>query len=198
MSNLLKKTKNAILLSNCKTFNSINEFCVNNKEFCVNNKEKICKKMLEISGNQYFGSDYCNNYEQVLVKNLSNILYLDNLTEFCKNHKQFCTNNKDKICKQIIYIYGYKTNASFNNCDIYHELLKFSRTIGARDSVSSASGNKSIKMSESLLELCKKDATNELRHFLIFNNFSIKLKPLNALSEMSLNNINEEQSTTEM
>ena len=40
---------NFINIKKYKTFDEINEFCLNNLEYCKENKEKICKQMLKIA-----------------------------------------------------------------------------------------------------------------------------------------------------
>lgn len=157
----------------CKTFDSINNFCLEHTNFCINNKEKICKKLLNVSDNKV-KNNFCENYELTIKTQLSNITNIHEIGEFCRTNGEFCINNKGVVCKQILHINQYETNYSFNNCHIYKELLTLARSIGAAGKLD-MTGNVTIKMSKYLLNKCEKKASDNLRRFLLFNNINIGL-----------------------
>lgn len=182
---LLTDSLKKINIKKIRTFEEINEFCLDNSDFCINNKEKICKQLIKIADIEIIVNDnYCENFNQYLQLKLSEITIEDDLVKFSKLHPEFSYINKKLICKQILIINKYNVNNSFNQCNIYSELLKLAKMLGNRQSTYNRSGNIIIKMSHSLLELCKFNASSELRRFLIFNKYLIDPSS-NLLSDLT-------------
>ena len=162
---------NTINVKKYKTFEEINEFCLNNLEYCKENKEKICKQMLKIASVDIIVKDnYCENFMQYLIQELSKKETQNEIMEFIQLHREL---NKDLICKQLLIVNKYKIHTSFDFCKIYNELLTLSKKFGRRQSTFNISGNIVVKMSHSLLVECRRVASAELRRFLIFNEYDI-------------------------
>lgn len=165
---------NTINVKKYKTFEEINEFCLNNSEYCINNKEKVCKQMLKIASlDLIFNNNYCENYNQYLIQEFSAKKTETEIVDFLLLHPEFKNSNKMLICKQLLLVNKYKIHPSFDYCKIYTELLILSKKMGKRQSTFNISGNIVIKMSYSLLELCRKLASANLRNFLIYNEYNI-------------------------
>lgn len=188
---------NTINVKTYKTFEEINEFCLNNLEYCKENKEKICKQMLKIASVEIIVKDnYCENYNQYLIQELSKKQTQDQIMEFIQLHRELNKSNKDLICKQLLIVNKYKTHKSFDLCKIYGELLTLSKKLGRRQSTYNISGNIVIKMSHSLLVECRIVASAELRRFLIFNEYDIDPYS-NLVSDITNDNESEIDSDTD-
>lgn len=174
---------NTINIKKYKTFEEINEFCLNNK-YCLNHKKQIIKQILKILTNKsnLIGGGRLSELEQIRTENI--------LMDFCSNHKEYCVKNKKLICKQLLIINKYKTNESFDDCKIYNELLKLARELGIRKSTYDLTGNIIVKMSYTLRVHCNLKASVDLRRFLIFNNYKIEpVPPVSPVSPLLLDNI---------
>ncbi len=71
---------------------------------------------------------------QIKKHHLKNIKTYYQIAEFCseKNNTEFCTSEKNFICKTTLNIHGLKTDfkSNFDYCEIMAELIKLSKKAG--------------------------------------------------------------------
>jgi hypothetical protein len=70
-----------------------------------------------------------NKYNNLIIKKGKG-LTVNDIADFCVKNKNYCQDNRQKICKKILKIIGYLTPKKFDNqyCMIYKELKRIDPT----------------------------------------------------------------------
>lgn len=107
-----------------------------------------------------------------------------NIAEYCsiEENRNFCSKEKNFVCKSALEVVGYRTNDSFNYCELYNELNILSINIG----IDKRSNN---YMNANYIHLAKEiqnNGSNTLKNFLKYNNIKFPER-INSLQNTNSN-----------